>query len=185
MDHDALKCMINKPQLSGRIARWVLLLQEFNFTVQVRPGKQHANADHLSRLSMVEAIEPIDDNLPDAHIFNVDIIHLEYVGIIHYLTQEEFPVDFIEKQKKRLIFKAEPYTMLGETLYKKSKNGVLRRCINPIEVPLILKGCHDDSCGGHFANFVTDQKVLQCGYWWPTLFWDAHEYTQRCDPCQE
>ena len=35
VDHDALKYMINKPQLSGRIARWVLLLQEFNFTIHV------------------------------------------------------------------------------------------------------------------------------------------------------
>ena len=26
IDHDALKYMVNKPQLSGRIARWVLLL---------------------------------------------------------------------------------------------------------------------------------------------------------------
>jgi hypothetical protein len=26
VDHDALKYMVNKPQLSGRIARWVLLL---------------------------------------------------------------------------------------------------------------------------------------------------------------
>jgi hypothetical protein len=33
VDHDALKYMINKPQLSGKIARWVLLLQEFNFTI--------------------------------------------------------------------------------------------------------------------------------------------------------
>ena len=41
IDHDALKYMINKPQLSGRIARWVLLLQEFDFTINVRPGKIH------------------------------------------------------------------------------------------------------------------------------------------------
>ena len=48
IDHDALKYMVNKPQLSGRIARWVLLLQEFDFDVDVRPGKKHANADFLS-----------------------------------------------------------------------------------------------------------------------------------------
>ena len=35
VDHDALKYLINKPDLSGRLARWVLLLQEFNFTVVV------------------------------------------------------------------------------------------------------------------------------------------------------
>ena len=35
VDHDALKYMINKSQLSGQIARWVLLLQEFTFTIHV------------------------------------------------------------------------------------------------------------------------------------------------------
>lgn len=44
VDHDALKYLINKPDLSGRLARWVLLLQEFNFSIVVRPGKTHANA---------------------------------------------------------------------------------------------------------------------------------------------
>ena len=53
IDHDALKYMVNKPQLSGRIARWVLLLQEFDFDIDVRLGKKHANVDFLSRLSEV------------------------------------------------------------------------------------------------------------------------------------
>ena len=48
VDHDALKYMINKPQLSRQIARWMLLLQEFNFTIHVQPGKKDVNDDHLS-----------------------------------------------------------------------------------------------------------------------------------------
>ena len=48
IDHVALKYMVNKPQLSERIARWVLLLQEFDFDVDVIVGKKHANADFLS-----------------------------------------------------------------------------------------------------------------------------------------
>ena len=47
-NHDVLKHMINKPQLSGQIARWILLLQELNFTINKRLGKCHANADLLS-----------------------------------------------------------------------------------------------------------------------------------------
>lgn len=66
VDHDALKYMVNKPQLSGRIARWILLLQEFNFIVEVRRGKSHANVDHLSRPNDESGSEPIDDSFPDA-----------------------------------------------------------------------------------------------------------------------
>ncbi len=42
--------------------------------------------------------------------------------------------------------------MIGEVLYKQGKDNVLRCCVNPSEVSMILKGCHDDACGGHFAH---------------------------------
>ena len=184
VDHDALKYMINKPQLSGRIARWVLLLQEFNFTVQVRPGKNHANADHLSRLSEELGTEPIDDSFPDAQLFFIDTVSSEYAEIINYLQTNTFPTDFSTKQKNRLTLKSAPYSIIADTLYKQGKDGVLRRCIMSSEIPLILKGCHSDPAGGHFAGEITARKVLQAGYWWPTLFRDCITYARQCDACQ-
>ena len=97
VDHDALKCMINKLQLSGRIVRWVLLLQEFNFTIQVRLGKSHANADHLSRLSDTLDTEPIDDSFFDADLFFIEKISPKYAEIINYLHTNTFPIEFSKK----------------------------------------------------------------------------------------
>ncbi|XP_010470900.1 PREDICTED: uncharacterized protein LOC104750751 [Camelina sativa] len=37
---------------------------------------------------------------------------------------------------------------------------------------------------GHFATFKTVSKVLQAGFWLPTMFKDAHEFITRCDACQ-
>ena len=183
-DHDALKYMINKPLLSGRIARWILLLQEFNFTIEIRPGKRHANADHLSRLTNELGKEPIPDALPDANLFVIDVIPTEYAELIQYLTSQSFPVNFTEKMKRQLIQKSLPYTMIADVLYRTGKDGVLRRCVFQSEIELILEGCHADGCGGHFAGDTTARKVLLAGYWWPTLFNDAHQYVKRCDPCQ-
>ena len=176
--------MVNKPQLSGRIARWILLLQEFTFKINVRPGWQHANADHLSRLSSKLGTEPIDDNLPDAALFAVDIISPEYGEVIQHLTTQTFPLHFTNKLKRRLILKSAPYTMIGDALYKQGKDGVLRRCIFQSEASTILEGCHSDNCGSHFAGDSTARKALLSGYWWPTMFADAHQYVRRCDPCQ-
>jgi transposase InsO family protein len=184
VDHDALKYMVNKPQLSGRIARWVLLLQEFDFTVEVRPGKSHANADHLSRLNDELGDEPIDDSFPDAQLFFVDIIPPEYAEIINYLQTNTFPEGYTDKQKRRLAYRAGPYTIIANTLYKQGKDGVLRRCVTSSEIPQILKECHDNPAGGHFAGDVTARKILQSGYWWPTLFADCSTYTRQCDVCQ-
>ena len=182
IDYDALKYMVNKLQFSGRIARWVLLLQEFDFDVDVRPGKKHANADFLSRLSKEVNPTSIDDSLPDAHLFNVDVIPVEYADVLYYLKNNTFPLEYTDKQKQQLVYKMRLYTLIGDVLYKQGRDGILQRCINPSEVQLILKGCHDEVCGGHFAGLVTAQKVLQSGYWWPTLFTDANRYAKRCDP---
>ena len=83
-----------------------------------------------------------------------------------------------------MVYRVEPYTLISGILYKKDKDEIHRRCINPSKIPLILKGCHDDCCSGHFAGFVTAQKNLQFVYWWPILFKDTTLYAKKCDPCQ-
>ena len=91
VDHNALKYIINKPQLNGRVARWVLLLQEFNFIIQIRPRKHHANADHLLQILDELGFELIDDEFPDTQLFNVDVTHPEYADRIYYLDKRIFP----------------------------------------------------------------------------------------------
>jgi hypothetical protein len=41
-DHYALKYFVNKPVLGGRICRWLLLFQEYDFEVVVKPEKLNA-----------------------------------------------------------------------------------------------------------------------------------------------
>ncbi|MCO5610456.1 hypothetical protein L7F22_064694 [Adiantum nelumboides] len=38
--------------------------------------------------------------------------------------------------------------------------------------------------GGNFLGELTARKVLQSGYWWPTLFKDASLFAKGCDECQ-
>lgn len=52
------------------------------------------------------------------------------------------------------------------------------------KIPLILKECHDNPAGGHFASDITTCKILQSGYRWPTLFANCTTYTRQCDMCQ-
>ena len=47
--HSALK-WFDSMHLKGRLERWVMELQEFQFSVVHKPGKLHSNADALSRL---------------------------------------------------------------------------------------------------------------------------------------
>ncbi|GJV90831.1 reverse transcriptase domain-containing protein [Tanacetum coccineum] len=49
-DHSALKYLFNKKDAKARLLRWVLLLQEFDFSVVDTKGAENYAADHLSRL---------------------------------------------------------------------------------------------------------------------------------------
>jgi len=40
---------MNIKDATGRLARWSLLLQQYDFEIVYRPGKEHGNADSLSR----------------------------------------------------------------------------------------------------------------------------------------
>ena len=49
-DHQALCWLFNKAKLTGKLARWVLRLQDFSFDVEYRPGITHCVPDALSRI---------------------------------------------------------------------------------------------------------------------------------------
>ena len=48
VDHSALLYLVSKQELTGKLARWMLLLQEFEFDILHRLGVQHASVDNLS-----------------------------------------------------------------------------------------------------------------------------------------
>ncbi len=62
-DHSALQWLMSLRDPVGRLARWGLYLQHCKFKIVYRPGKQHANADLLSRPLM----PPTFDSLPPGH----------------------------------------------------------------------------------------------------------------------
>ena len=73
-DHSTLKYLVNKPVLWGKICRWLLLFQEYDFEIIVRPGRLNARPDHLSRLESGEEPVSLEDCLPDVQLFSIQII---------------------------------------------------------------------------------------------------------------
>ena len=50
---------------------------------------------------------------------------------------------------------------------------------------MILQELHKGNAGGHFSQDITVRKVLDTGYWWPTLYKDTYQYCQTCHECQK
>ncbi len=47
-----------------------------------------------------------------------------------------------------------------------------------------MKELHEEPLGGYFAFEITKKKLLDVGYWWPTMYRDVHDYCKSCDACQ-
>ena len=63
--------LVNKQALDGRLAQWMLLLQEFEFDIHHRLGIQHTVAGYLSRLESTEPVKTTYDDLLDANLFGM------------------------------------------------------------------------------------------------------------------
>ncbi|CAA7016379.1 unnamed protein product [Microthlaspi erraticum] len=202
-DHAALRHLLAKKDTKPRLLRWILLLQEFDLEILDKKGVENGVADHLSRM-MVNGPAPIDDTLPEEQLLLVEslgksvglAVRLEqskavkekeapwYADYANYLVCGEVPADLSPYQKKKFFMDISHYFWDESYLFKRGSDGLFRRCIAQEEVEGILEHCHGSSYGGHFATFKTASKVLQAGFWWPSLFKDTHDFIARCDRCQ-
>ncbi|GJV84048.1 reverse transcriptase domain-containing protein [Tanacetum coccineum] len=73
----------------------------------------------------------------------------------------------------------EPY------LFKVCSDGMIRHCISGPETQTILDKCHHKPTGGHYGPNITAKKVLDSGFYWPTIIKEAHTLVRLCEACQK
>jgi hypothetical protein len=65
-NHFVLKYLVKKLVLGGRICRWLLLFQEYDFEIVVKTGRMNKGPNHFSRLEHKEEMTSFEDALMDA-----------------------------------------------------------------------------------------------------------------------
>ncbi|XP_026378326.1 uncharacterized protein LOC113272743 [Papaver somniferum] len=100
---------------------------------------------------------------------------LDVVMTLHWFKQDRSK--FLAEVK--YFFWDDPY------LFKYCPDQLIRRCIPNSEQRDVISLCHDHACGGHFSAKKTAAKILQSGFYWPTLFKDSHAFCVSCDRSQK
>ena len=183
-DHAALRYLLTKKDAKARLLRWILLLQEFDLEIRDKKGAENVVADHLSRLPLPpNPVVPIDDHFPDEQLMSA---HVEpwFADIVNFKVTGNTPKDWTSQDRKRFFSLAKNFFWDDPYLFKYCPDQIIRRCVPDHEIINVLRFCHTYACGGHFGPKKTAAKVLQCGFYWPNLFKDAHAFCQRCDRCQ-
>nr|GEY36779.1 reverse transcriptase domain-containing protein [Tanacetum cinerariifolium] len=96
-----------------------------------------------------------------------------------------FIVKGMTSQKKNNFFKdVKHYFWDDPFLFKVCADQVIRRCVHEKEALDILEACHNRPTGGHHGANLTAKKIFDFGFFWPTIYKDAHEFVKNCDSCQ-
>ncbi|XP_057723791.1 uncharacterized protein LOC130939722 [Arachis stenosperma] len=117
-------------------------------------------------LTVVDAIDKFRSYLVGSKV----IVYNEHAALKYLLTKQD--------SKPRLIRWDESY------LFKRCSDEIIHRCVSKEEAQRILWHCHGLEYGGLFGGERTATKVLQSGFYWPTIFKDAREFVCNCDSCQ-
>lgn len=72
----------------------------------------------------------------------------------------------------------------GAILYKKNHEGIYLHCLRKEEATWVMTKFHDKYGIDHGSGLATANQILRVGYYWPTLFKDAHNHVRTYHVCQ-
>ncbi|XP_070006171.1 uncharacterized protein [Nicotiana sylvestris] len=100
---------------------------------------------------------------------------------MHMILMEDNYKPIVQPQRR--LNSAIQEVIKKEVVKRVAADDIIRRCVPEIEMNNILSHCHDGVVGGHYGGRKTTAKVLEVGFYWPTLFKDARNYVATCDKC--
>nr|GEW50581.1 reverse transcriptase domain-containing protein [Tanacetum cinerariifolium] len=154
--------------------------------------KENLAADHLSRLenpyeNMLD-LKGINETFPLETLsmvtFRGDSSSLWFADFANYHAGNFIVKGMTSQQKNKFFKDVKHYFWDDPFLFKIYADQVIRRCVHGKKALHILVACHNGPTGGHHSANLTAKKIFDAGFFWPTIYKDAHEFVKNCDSCQ-
>ena len=184
-DHNALVWLMNIRDPTGKLARWSIYLQQFEYTIVHRKGRIHSNVDTLSRPVLVLQIHNSDNtevlSLP-SYLTNIDPHEDE--ALLHYLQFGRHLNGQSKKKCKNVLLRSKHYKYSEDQLYyRKDINSD-----NYLEVPKRQQRYnliqHEHLMGHYQTHYQTVYAAISLKYYWPHMREDIMHYVKQCVTCK-
>lgn len=174
-DHSSLRWLMSQKDPSGRLGRWSIKLQSFDFEIEYRKGSNNVVPDALSRLDVDEVTLPdltseIDLNSPffksDEYVTLNDEILKNPNNFPDTIVSEDFVYHRVKFRKGEFVDELSLWRLWLPT----------ELCQHVIEMNHILVSCH--------GGFSKTLNRIREKYFWPKMARDIKRFVSNCDICK-
>ena len=175
-DHQSLRWLHSIKSPSGRLARWSIFLQQFDFEIKYRQGILNRVADALSR-------DPLPSTSKDEEFDPLGVLDEEEPVCSWYRKKkaeveknpEVFP-DFCVREGK--LFRH----FWDNDLSEPDLVEPWKLCVPKPSRQSVIEENHDAPTAGHMGITKTIARVAS-RYYWPGMFRDIARYVRQCPSC--
>jgi hypothetical protein len=172
-DHSSLQWFLRtKEERQGRLARWAIELQQFDFDVIYVKGQTNVVADHLSR-----------HPLP-----SISQLHADENVNWSKLQSSDSSLDAIREKaatgSSRSFVTDTEGVLYRRSLDQRTNQWIQLKVVPSSLVKRIMNMTHDSPLAGHLGQTKTFKRI-QSQFWWPTMAKDCKEYVKSCLVCQQ
>jgi hypothetical protein len=201
-DHSSLKWLLSFNEPEGQKARWLEQLSQYNYQIEHRPGKQHGNADGLSRRPCKQCgMDNADGHTIKAITLaqrwsNQDIQKAqrndaELLLVIDALESQQMPDPGVTtawpRAARQMLVDWDRLTLTDGVLRRRWFDKTGRETHQQTIVPRafvreVVEMGHNNVIAGHFAERRTRLRIQE-QYYWVGMSADIRHWIRACVTC--
>jgi hypothetical protein len=194
-DHHPL-CWLNKRiSKNGRLDRWAVQLQEFQFNIKHTSGKCNTVADCLSRYPLNDPDDAVEDNIDLMHGQSIATVNAVLANTTSKFNSSDIRNAQLKDKKMKDIMESLATGTSIKSFFLKDNVlcKIIQRQGQPTHIlpfvpksmrPNLLLAYHDHPTSGHLGVYKTWCKIKD-RYYWPGMYGDIKNHVLSCGACQQ
>ena len=181
-DHCPLTFLRSCKDPRGRLARWIIELEQFTYVMEYRKGNSIPHADALSR-GVTAPLREILISSDEGDKVKAQRSDPDLLQVIACLVHgQPCPPDAMPTTKFYLSHRESLKVDPASNLLFWVADGEKRLVVPASSVREVLAACHDSQFSGHLGLAKTTQKVKE-RFFWRSMHDDIVTYIRSCERC--
>lgn len=179
----AVREYIMEGDITKKRANWITKILEYD--VDIKPTKLVCGRGLCEYI--VQDCEPRGDEvvIDETVMFVPNVPSDSWIDKRkHFMKTRIFPENLPPTKRRFYRLQNSSFRLIDGTLFKRNFDGILLRCVDRSQADKILHEFHYASSGGHFSTPTTAIKIIQVGYFWPSMLKDTDNLVRGCKECQ-